>query len=75
MIRNEWLVRDCDKEIKAHGSQTLGDKVHPAVVARNRHQAMIISQQRALRLCPSQRMRQDAAALNNTRARKPPHAK
>lgn len=71
MLHTETMVRECNETARIEG-QTMGDKVHPAVVARARHLATILSYQRALRLCPSQRLRRDAGVLNNSTRRKRP---
>lgn len=64
MITAEQGVAECDKLILQHG-QVIGPgvKANPAVYLRQSHLRSIVQIQRALRLCPSMRKRQEAADL------------
>lgn len=64
MIIAEQSVEECDRLIATHG-QVIGPgvKANPAVFLRQSHLRTIVQIQRALRLCPSMRKRQDDADL------------
>ena len=64
LIKTEQYARECDQNIAAHG-QVIGPgvQINPAVLLREKHMRIIVALQRALRLCPSMRMRQDAGSL------------
>jgi len=73
LIRTEGYIRECDINIAAHG-QVVGPGVqpNPALKIRETHIRIAVVIQRALRLCPSMRKRQDAADLQaKTAAKKP----
>jgi P27 family predicted phage terminase small subunit len=65
LILAEQYVAECDRVIAEHGL-ILGPKpyTNPAVRIREYNLRTIVQIQRALRLCPSMRMRQDAGGLN-----------
>ena len=64
LIQSEKYVAQCDAIIAEHG-QVIGPgaQINPAVTIRDRHVRTAIALQRALRLCPSMRKRQDDADL------------
>lgn len=64
LVLCERYVHECDANIGVHG-QIIGPGVqeNPAVRLRERHLRAMIALQRALRLCPSMRQRQDDAEL------------
>ena len=74
LVKSEQYVEKCDEIIGEHG-QVIGPgaQINPAVTLREKHLRVIVALQRALRLCPSMRMRQDAAKLrqSGTAAKKP----
>lgn len=76
LIRSEQYVAECDENIRING-QVVGPGVtiNPAVVLREKHLRIIVALQRALRLCPSMRVRQDSAKLNDTGPKKKPWEK
>jgi len=67
MIRAEQYVEECDQNISEHGL-VIGPtpKTNPAVRIREYNLRTIVQLQRALRLCPSMRMRQDSPVLPAT---------
>lgn len=67
MITAEQYVAECEEKIAEHGL-IIGPspKTNPAVRIREYNLRTIVQIQRALRLCPSTRMRQDAAGLEAT---------
>lgn len=74
LIQTEQYSRQCDRNIAAHG-QVVGPgvQINPAVTLRVQHQRIIVVLQRALRLCPSMRTRQDASGqLGKTKPGKKP---
>ena len=68
LVITEGYVRDCDEQIARDGSTIFGQRdgllPHPAVAIRRTHMQTILSIQRALRLCPSTRMRAEKASLH-----------
>ena len=60
MIVTEKYIAGCDDSIREHG-QIIGPgaRVNPATELRNKHVGVLVKLQRALRLCPSMRMRQE----------------
>jgi P27 family predicted phage terminase small subunit len=67
MIRAEQYVENCDQNIAKHGL-VIGPtpKTNPAVRIREYNLRTIVQIQRALRLCPSTRLRQDSPQLPAT---------
>jgi Phage terminase, small subunit len=69
MIITEHYVRLCDAAISRDGmtiQAANGNLVaHPAATLRGVHLASILSAQRALRLCPSTRVRAEKASLHD----------
>ena len=68
LVTTERYVRECDENIATHG-QVIGPgvQINPAVLLRERHMRIVVALQRALRLCPSMRMRQEAGSLAKTK--------
>jgi len=69
LVITEQYVVDCDLVIAELGHVIEGDKGHmvsnPAVMQRRGHVQTIATIQRALRLCPSTRMRAENSVLRN----------
>ena len=73
LIQTEQYARQCDKNIAKHG-QVIGPGalINPNVVLREKHMRIIIALQRALRLCPSMRVRHEAGSLKEKNPAKKP---
>ena len=73
MIVSEQYIAKCDKELqKLRSHLTEEGKIHPLVGLRDTHIKAQVLLQRALRLCPSMRMRHDKAGLGGTKTKKKP---
>jgi hypothetical protein len=64
MIQTEQYIIACDRDIAKNG-HLIGHEANPSVAMRDKHAKTLIAYQRALRLCPSMRMRQDSGRLRD----------
>lgn len=71
LVITERYVRECNEVIDSDG-HFAGDGIHPAVVLREKYTRVMVALQRALRLCPSMRMRHESGKLKDTTRRKKP---